>query len=93
MNFQPLLDRVVIKRAGNEDTITESGILLPSHLKETPSEGTVVAVGPKVKSVKTGDRVLIGKYIGVEITVDDKKLILMREEEVLGKFTDKKAGE
>ena len=86
MNFQPLLDRVVVKRSSAEDTITQSGILLPSHLKDTPSDGVVLGVGPDVKHLKKGDKVLVGRYIGVEIEVDGKKLMLVREEEVLGKF-------
>jgi chaperonin GroES len=69
------------------------GIIIPDSAKEKPQEGEVIAVG-KGKSndegkvfpldVKSGDRVLFGKYSGTEIKIDGEEFLIMREEEVLG---------
>ena len=92
MNIKPLRDRVIVRRV-NEEEKTKGGIIIPDTAKEKPQEGEVVAVGSgKVledgKSVplevKTGDRILFGKYSGAEIKVDGEELLMMREEEILG---------
>ncbi len=89
---RPLEDRVLVKPAEPEKK-TESGIYLPETAKEKPMQGTVVAVGPgkmldngeRVKpSVKTGDRVVFGKYAGSEIEIKNVKHMIMRESELLG---------
>jgi chaperonin GroES len=91
MKIKPLGDRVVIQRSEEKET-TKGGIVLPDTAKERPFEGKVVAVGDGKKtdegktvalSVKTGDKVLYGKYSGTEITVDDEEYLIMREEDIL----------
>ena len=90
MSVRPLEDRVLV-RPLEPETKTESGIYLPESAKEKPMQGKVVAVGPgklldtgeRVKpSVKKGDTVVFGKYAGNEITIDDDKLMVMKEEEI-----------
>ncbi len=90
--IRPLSDRVLIKRVEPEEEY-RGGIVIPDTAKEKPQEGEVVAVGDgkvldsgtKVKmSVKTGDRILFGKYAGTEVTIENVEYIIMREDEVLG---------
>lgn len=90
MNLKPLADRVIIKPAEAEET-TKGGIILPDTAKEKPIEGTIVAVGPgKVSDdgkvvkmeVKSGDKVLYGKYSGTEVTVDGEEYLIMRESDI-----------
>jgi len=90
--IRPLSDRVLIKRVEPEEEY-RGGIVIPDTAKEKPQEGEVVAIGDgkvldngtKVKmSVKTGDRILFGKYAGTEVTIEDVEYLIMREDEVLG---------
>ena len=90
--IRPLSDRVLIKRVEPEEEY-RGGIVIPDTAKEKPQEGEVVAIGDgkvldngtKVKmSVKTGDRILFGKYAGTEVTIEDDEYLIMREDEVLG---------
>jgi len=71
----------------------KSGIIIPDTAKEKPLEGKVVAVGAGLLDdngervaldVKAGDHVLIGKYIGTEVNIDDVEHVIVREEEILG---------
>jgi chaperonin GroES len=88
----PLHDRILVRRIEEGETI-RGGIIIPDSAKEKPQEGEVLAVG-KGKSndegkvfpldVKTGDRILFGKYSGTEVKIDGEELLIMREEEVLG---------
>ena len=84
--IKPLADRVVIEPKEAE-TKTASGIYLPDTAKEKPQQGTVVAVGPGKKDepmeVKVGDVVLYGKYAGTEVTVDDKKCLIVKQSDIL----------
>ncbi len=89
---RPLSDRVLVKRMEPEQKV-KSGIIIPDTAKEKPLEGKVVAVGAgrlddngkRVPlEVKAGDRVLIGKYIGTEVKIDDVEHVIVREEEILG---------
>jgi chaperonin GroES len=89
---KPLSDRVLVKRMEPEQKV-KSGIIIPDTAKEKPLEGKVVAVGAGrlddngkrvALDVKTGDRVLIGKYIGTEVKIDDVEHVIVREEEILG---------
>jgi chaperonin GroES len=91
MRAKPLNDRVLVKRF-EENEVVKGGIIIPDTAKEKPMEGEVVAVGPgKMQDdgnrspldVKTGDRILFGKYSGTEIKIDDQDYIIMREEEIL----------
>lgn len=92
MNFMPLYDKVLIKRAEAEQK-TKSGILIPDTVKEKPLEGEVISVGTGRKTddgniiplvVKAGDKVLFGKYAGTEIKIDGIEYLLMKEDEILG---------
>ena len=92
MKFRPLHDRVVVRRV-DEIEKTAGGILIPDTAREKPTEGEVVAVGPGVRSddgkihaldVKTGDRVLFGKWSGNEVKLDGEDLIIMKESDIMG---------
>ena len=92
MKFRPLHDRVLVERI-DEDEKTAGGIIIPDTAKEKPSEGKVVAVGSGTKTedgsvtpldVKSGDKILFGKWSGTEVTVDGKELLIMKESDVLG---------
>ena len=89
---KPLGDRVLVKRMEPEQKV-KSGIIIPDTAKEKPLEGKVIAVGAGrlddngkrvALDVKAGDRVLIGKYIGTEVRIDDVEHVIVREEEILG---------
>jgi chaperonin GroES len=86
----PLADRVVVK-ALEESEQMRGGLYIPDTAKEKPQQGEVIAVGPgrfeKDKrvpmEVKTGDKVLYGKYSGTEVTVDGEQVLILRESDVL----------
>lgn len=84
--IKPLADRVLIEPKEAE-TKTASGIYIPDTAKEKPQQGKVIAVGPGKKDepmeVKAGDEVLYGKYAGTEVTVDDKKYLIVKESDIL----------
>lgn len=91
MKVKPLHDRILVKRI--EEEKMKGGIFIPDNAKEKPLEGRVVAVGAGrlddngkhvPLSVKIGDRVLIGKYAGTEIKIEDVEHVIVKEEEVLG---------
>lgn len=92
MAIRPLYDRIVVRRI--EETESKRGSLfIPDSAKEKPQEGEVVAVGKGKRledgkviplDVKTGDRILFGKYSGNDIKLDGEELLIMREDEVLG---------
>ncbi len=91
MKLKPLGDRLVVEPREREST-TASGLVLPETAKEKPQEGEVIAVGPGRRDddgkridmdVKVGDVVLYAKYGGTEIKVDDKKLLILKESDVL----------
>jgi chaperonin GroES len=92
MAFRPLHDRVVIKRLEGEEK-SKGGIIIPDTAKEKPQEGKVVAVGPGGRDesgkltpldVKTGDRVLFGKWSGTEVKIDGEDLLIMKESDIMG---------
>ena len=84
--IKPLADRVVIEPKEAE-TKTASGLYIPDTAKEKPQQGVVAAAGPGKKDepmeVKVGDVVLYGKYAGTEVTVDDKKYLIVRQSYIL----------
>lgn len=90
MNIKPLTDRVVIKMIETEET-TKSGLILAAASKEKPQIAEVVAVGPggmvdgeKVEMyLKVGDKVLLSKYAGTEVKIDDVEYTILRQSEVL----------
>lgn len=91
MNLKPLADRLVVEPIEQEE-VTAGGIILPETAKEKPQQGKVLAAGPGrtdedgdyIKmEVKVGDRVLYAKYSGTEIKLDGKKLLILRESDIL----------
>ncbi|MFL6449475.1 MAG: co-chaperone GroES [Bryobacteraceae bacterium] len=91
MNVRPLYDRIIVKRSDEEES-TRNGIFIPDSAKEKPQQGEVVAVGRGRRlddgqivplDVKTGDRVLFGKYTGSETKVEGTEYTIMREDDVL----------
>ena len=91
MNLKPLGDRLVVEPMERQET-TPSGLVLPETAKEKPQEGEVVAIGPGRRDedgkriamdVAKGDRVLFAKYAGTEIKYDGKKLLILKESDVL----------
>src|SRR5262245_20352503 len=91
MKIRPLYDRILVKRL-EPGEIKKGRIIIPDTAKEKPMEAEVVAVGKgKVNEegkqfpldVKKGDRILIGKYAGTEIKIDDEEHLILREDEVL----------
>ena len=92
MKFRPLQDRVLVRRIEQEGK-TAGGIIIPDTAKEKPQEGEVIAVGSGVRGedgkihpldVKTGDRILFGKWSGSEVKIDGEDLIIMKESDILG---------
>ena len=94
VNLTPLHDRVVVRRIEEKESV-KGGIIIPDSAKEKQQEGEVIAVGAGKREkgervpldVKPGDRVLFGKYSGTEIKIEDEELLILREEEILAKFT------
>ena len=92
MKVKPLGDRVLVEILEAEE-ITKGGIVLPDTAQEKPQQAKIVAVG-KGKStdegktvppeVKEGDVVLFGKYSGTELKIDDRSLLMLKEEDILG---------
>ncbi|SDW23792.1 co-chaperone GroES [Roseicitreum antarcticum] len=92
MAFQPLHDRVLVRRIEGEEK-TKGGLIIPDTAKEKPAEGEIVAIGEGARkesgdliamSVKIGDRVLFGKWSGTEVSLDGEDLLIMKESDVLG---------
>lgn len=84
--IKPLADRVLIEPKEAE-TKTAGGIYIPDTAKEKPQQGTVIAAGPGKKDepmeVKVGDQVIYGKYAGTEVTVEDKKYLIVKQSDIL----------
>lgn len=92
MNFQPLHDRVLVRRVASEEK-SAGGIIIPDTAKEKPIEGEVIAVGPGgvdehgktiSMAVKAGDRVLFGKWSGTEVKLNGEELLIMKESDLFG---------
>lgn len=80
--IKPLADRVVAVRE-QAQTKTASGLYLPDNAKEKPVVAAVEAVGPDVKSVKKGDKILYKEYSTTEIKVDGTEYLIVKEEDIL----------
>jgi len=96
MKIRPLGDRVLVQPI-EQDEIKKGGIIIPDTAKEKPQEGKIIAVGEGKlddngkripMNVKKGDRVLMPKYGGSEVKIDDKTYQLIREEDILGVIED-----
>ncbi len=92
MKIRPLHDRIIVRRL-EEERKSAGGIVIPDTAKEKPVQGLVLAVGKgrilengevRPLDVKTGDKVLFGKYSGTEVRVNDEELLVMREEDIMG---------
>ena len=91
LNLKPLADRLVVEPKEREETLP-SGLVLPETAKEKPQEGTVLAAGPGRRDddgnriamdVAVGDKVLYAKYGGTEVKIDGKKLLILKESDIL----------
>jgi chaperonin GroES len=91
MNLKPLADRLVVEPIEQEE-VTAGGIILPETAKEKPQQGKVIAAGPGrtdedgkriPMDVSVGDKVLYAKYSGTEIKLDGKKVLILRESDIL----------
>jgi chaperonin GroES len=91
MNLKPLADRLVVEPLEQED-VTTGGIFLPETAKEKPQQGKVIAAGPGridengkrvAMEVKLNDRVLYAKYSGTEIKLEGKKVLILKETDIL----------
>jgi len=91
IKLKPLGNRLVIE-PNEQEEVTAGGIVLPETAKEKPQKGTVLSVGPGERDddgkhipldVKEGDTVLFAKYAGTEIKIEGKKLLIMRESDLL----------
>ena len=98
MKVKPLYDRILVQRMEPQEQV-RGGIIIPDTAKEKPMEAKIIAVGEGKYDdngkrvpleVKAGDHVLIGKYAGTEIKVDDEEYVILREDEVLAIIQDKK---
>jgi len=94
ISFKPLGSRLVVEPI-EEEEVTSGGIVLPETAKEKPQKGTVLAIGPGDRNekgeripmdVKVGDKVLYAKYAGTEIKYEGKKLLILRESDILAIF-------
>jgi chaperonin GroES len=92
MKLRPLRDRVLVRRVEPE-VKTDGGIFIPDTAQEKPTEGEVVAVGPGMRDeegkahpldVRSGDRVLFGKWSGTEVRLDGEDLMIMKETDIMG---------
>ena len=95
LNLRPLGDRVVIEPNEGEE-VTTGGILLPETAKEKPQQGTIVAIGAGRRDddgklvpmdVSLNDKVLYAKYAGTEIKLDGKKVLILKETDILAVVT------
>src|SRR6202049_3893291 len=92
MKFRPLHTRAVVTRMDAEGK-TAGGIIIPDTAKEKPTEGEVIAVGPGGRDesgklipidLRTGDRVLFGKWSGTEVKIDGVEYLIMKESDIMG---------
>ncbi|WP_297695542.1 co-chaperone GroES [Phenylobacterium sp.] len=99
MAFRPLGDRVLVRRVEEEEK-TRGGIIIPDTAKEKPQEGEVIAAGPGARDetgkiqpldVKSGDRILFGKWSGTEVKLNGEDLLIMKESDILGVLEPERA--
>ena len=91
MKLRPMADNILLKAAEAEET-TSSGIILATSNKEKPAIYEVVSAGPGTKdvemTVKAGDKVIVGKFVGTDITLDKVDYKFVKQEDVLAVVTD-----
>lgn len=93
LNIRPLGDRIIVEPVEQEETIAGGMLILPETAKEKPQQGIVLAVGAGRRDedgervpmdTEVGNRVLFAKYAGTEVKLDGKKLLIMKESDILG---------
>jgi chaperonin GroES len=98
LKLRPLADRVIIEPQDKEETFAGGQLVLPETAKEKPQQGTIVAVGPGRRDddgkyikmdVNQGDTVLFAKYAGTEVKVEGKKLLILKESDILAVVENK----
>ena len=91
MKLRPMADNILLKAAEAEET-TSSGIILATSNKEKPAIFEVVSAGPGTKdiemTVKAGDKVIVGKFVGTDITLDKEDYKFVKQEDILAVVTD-----
>lgn len=96
-NIEPLNDRVLVERCDYEE-MTPGGLVIPDMAKEKPTEGLVIASGPGrtdddgrlvPTGLAPGDRVLFGRYSGIELKVGEKNVVMLRADDVIARLTEK----
>jgi chaperonin GroES len=92
LNMRPLGDRLIVEPIEQDEMIAGGKLVLPETAKEKPQQGNVLAIGSGRRDedgkriemdVKLGDKVLFAKYAGTEIKLDGKKLLIMKESDIL----------
>ena len=91
MKLKPMADNVLLK-AHEEPETTASGIILPTTNKEKPAIYEVVSVGPGTKdvtmAVKPGEKVVVGKFVGTDVTIDKEEYKFVKQDDILAVVTD-----
>ena len=91
MKLRPMADNVLLKQSEAQET-TSSGIILATTNKEKPAIYEVVSVGPGTKDVEmtisVGDKVVVGKFVGTDITLDKVDYKFVKQDEILAVVTD-----
>ena len=91
MKLKPMADNVLLKQHEAQET-TSSGIILASSSKEKPAIYEVVSVGPGTKdvtmTVSVGDRVVVGKFVGTDVTIDKQEYKFVKQDDILAAVTD-----
>lgn len=91
MAFRPLHDRVLVRRSDEDEKV--GSIIIPDSAQEKPMQGEVIAAGSGAKAedgkvtaldVKSGDKILFGKWSGTEVKIDGEDLLIMKESDILG---------
>lgn len=92
LKIRPVGDRILVQHAAEKEQV-RGGVIIPDNAREKPQEAKVIALGTGTKSkdgavtpfeVKVGDMVLVGKFAGAEVKLDDQKFTLVREDDILG---------
>jgi chaperonin GroES len=92
LNLRPLADHVIVEPIERDETFAGGALVLPETAKEKPQQGVILAAGPGrldddgdriALEVQAGDRVLYAKYSGTEIKLDDKKVLILQESDIL----------
>jgi len=93
LKIQPVGDRILIQHLDTDKEQIRGGVIIPDSAKEKPQEAKVIALGTGIRSsdgvllpfeVKVGDRVLVNKYGGAEVKLEEQKYTLVREDDILG---------